>query len=178
MKWRNGLFVAWTENQHFCRKIQSEFCEWSKQGLLPGVFPLKYLQRGKQREREEVVKLYRQMHRYSEQGSYLLIDLHGLLGVVEEELLPGGSQVHVYLQARVLRELPAVWPTAEGTVKCFCDRHIQQGALSFFCPHTAEKEREWSQSGRHWAGGWGCRGLSLVYWTAWDSPKSVIHRSV
>lgn len=77
-----------------------------------------------------------------EQSSYLLIDLHGLLGVVEEELLPGGSQVHVDLEARVLRELPAVWPTAEGTVECFCDRHIHQGALSFFCPHTAEKERE------------------------------------
>lgn len=55
----------------------------------------------------------------------LLIDLHGLLSVVEEELLPGGSQVHIDLQARVLRELPAVWPTAEGTVKCFCDRHVQ-----------------------------------------------------
>lgn len=66
----------------------------------------------------------------------LLIDFHGLLGMVEEELLPGGSQVHVHLQARVLRELPAVWPTAEGTVKCLCDRHVQQGALSFFCPHT------------------------------------------
>lgn len=87
-------------------------------------------------------KLCGQMPGCSEQGSYLLIDFHGLLGMVEEELLPGGSQVHVHLQARVLRELPAVWPTAEGTVKCLCDRHVQQGALSFFCPHTAEKERE------------------------------------
>lgn len=47
----------------------------------------------------------------------LLIDLHGLFCVVEEELLPRRCQVHVYLQARVLRELPAVRPTAEGTVK-------------------------------------------------------------
>lgn len=51
----------------------------------------------------------------------LLIDLHGLFRVVEEEPLPGRCQVHVDLQARVLRELPTVGPTAEGTVKRFCD---------------------------------------------------------
>lgn len=73
--------------------------------------------------------------------SYLLIDFHGLLGVVEKELFPGRSQVHVYLEAGVLREFPAVRTTAEGAVKGFCDGRIHQGALRLLGPHATRQGR-------------------------------------
>lgn len=75
-------------------------------------------------------------------SSYLLIDFHCLFCVVEKELFAGRSQVNVHLEAGVLREFPAVWTTAEGAVKCFCDGCIQQGALSLFGPHATERGRE------------------------------------
>lgn len=79
--------------------------------------------------------------------SYLLIDFHGLFGVVEKELFTGRSQVNVYLEAGVLREFPAVRTTAEGAIKCFCDGRIHQGALRLLGPHATEKgEREQTQA--------------------------------
>ena len=89
----------------------------ASKGLPPGM--LKYSERGKSGTDEGGRIL--QAPRWGDPNYYLLIDLHGLFRVVEEEPLPGRCQVHVHLQARVLRELPTVGPTAEGTVKRFCD---------------------------------------------------------
>lgn len=75
-------------------------------------------------------------------SSYLLIDFHRLFCVVEKEFFTWRSQVNIHLEAGVLREFPAVWTTAEGAVKCFCDGRIQQGALSLFGPHTTERQGE------------------------------------
>lgn len=136
-KMREQLVRDCIRNKYF-PDSEREFCEWSRQGLPPGV--LKYLKRGKSGTEGRWAVL--QASGWGEASSYLLIDLHGLFCVVEEELLPRRCQVHVYLQARVLRELPAVRPTAEGTVKRLRDWHIQQGTLGFFCPHTAEKGQE------------------------------------
>lgn len=57
--------------------------------------------------------------------SYLLIDFHRFLGVIEKELFTRRGQVYIYLEAGILREFPAVWTTAEGAIKCFCDGCIQ-----------------------------------------------------
>lgn len=99
-------------------------------------FPLKCWQRGTSESYDFGVEFYAER---SEPASYLLIDFHCLFSVVEKELFPRRSQVHIHLEAGVLREFPAVWTTAEGAIKGFRDGCIQQGALRLFGPHTTEK---------------------------------------
>jgi len=45
--------------------------------------------------------------------SYLRINFHCFLGVVEQKLLARRGEINVHLEARVLRDFPAVWTTAK-----------------------------------------------------------------
>lgn len=45
--------------------------------------------------------------------SYLRINFHCFLGVVEQKLLARRGKINVHLEAGVLRDFPAVWTTAK-----------------------------------------------------------------
>lgn len=74
--------------------------------------------------------------------SYLRINFHCFLGVVEQKLLARRGEINVHLEAGVLRDFPAVWTAAKWAVEGFCDGCIEKWALSLFCPDTkVEKKR-------------------------------------
>lgn len=78
--------------------------------------------------------------------SYLRINFHCFLSVVEQELLARRGEINIHLEAGVLRDFPAVWTAAKWAVEGFCDGCIEEWALSLFCPDTKQKKRnirEW-----------------------------------
>lgn len=73
--------------------------------------------------------------------SYLRINFHCLLGVVEQKLLARRGEINVHLKAGVLRDFPAVWTAAKWAVEGFCDGCVEKRALSLFCPDTKQEKK-------------------------------------
>lgn len=68
--------------------------------------------------------------------SYLRINFHCFLGVVEQKLLARRGEINVHLEAGVLRDFPAVWTAVKWAVEGFCDGCVEKRTLSLFCPDT------------------------------------------
>lgn len=58
--------------------------------------------------------------------SYLRINFHCFLGVVEQKLLARRGEINIHLEAGVLRDFPAVWTAAKRAVESFCDGCIEK----------------------------------------------------